>query len=114
LQHQYRTSQQKYQLSADYFTKATRKKYALLDVGRMYQYTNKHDSVYICYPKALGMANDSLEKGACLQEIALNYYSSEQSDSALHYLRATISYPYLRNNRAIRYYKQGALFRSQK
>jgi tetratricopeptide (TPR) repeat protein len=68
LQHQYCTAQQKYQLSADYFKKANRKKYALyalLDVGRMYQYVNRHDSAYSCYCEALGLANDSLEKGAC-------------------------------------------------
>ena len=112
LQNQYHNAQLKYQQAADYFTKADKKKYALyalLDVGRMYQYTNKHDSAYICYRKALGMAGDSLDKGACLQEIALNHYSSERYDSALNYLRKLISFPYLGNNRAIRYYKLGAV-----
>jgi tetratricopeptide (TPR) repeat protein len=112
LQHQYHNARLKYQLSVDCFTKANQKKYtlyALLDVGRMYQYVHKHDSAHSCYRKALSLTGDSLDKGACLQEMALNYYSSEQYDSALHYLRATISYPYLGNNRAIRYYKLGAL-----
>lgn len=112
LQHQYRTAQQKYQLSADYFTKANKKKYALyalLDVGRMYQYVNRHDSAHSCYFKALSLVNDSLDKGACLQEIALNYYSSKRYDSALFYLREIISFPYLGNNRSIRYYKLGAV-----
>ncbi len=112
LQNQYRDAQLKYQQAANYFTKAKAKKYALhalLDVGRMYQYVNKHDSAYSCYRKALGMAGDSLDKGACLQEIALNHYSSEHYDSALNYLRKLISFPYLGNNRAIRYYKLGAV-----
>ncbi len=117
LQHQYRAAQQKYQLSAEYFTKANKKKYALyalLDVGRMYQYVNRHDSAHSCYCKALSLVSDSLDKGACLQEIALNYYSSKQYDSALFYLHEIISFPYLGNNRAIRYYKLGAVLLDMK
>lgn len=112
LQHQYHDAQLKYQLAANYFTKANEKKYALyalLDVGRMYQYTNRHDSAHSYYRKALRIATDSLDRGACLQEIALNHYSSQRYDSALNYLRRLISFPYLGNNRAIRYYKLGAV-----
>ena len=112
LQHQYHNAQLKYQLSVNCFTKANQKKYALhalLDVGRMYQYVEKSDSAHHCYREALSLAVDSLDKGACLQEIALNYYSSEQYDSALFYLRKVIPFPYLGNNRAIRYYKLGAV-----
>jgi len=112
LQHQYHNAQLKYQLAADYFTKADEKRYALhalLDVGRMYQYMNMHTHADSCYRKALGTATDSLDRGACLQEIALNHYSSQRYDSALNYLQRLIPFPYLGNNRAIRYYKLGAV-----
>ena len=106
-QHEYINARVEYKLAHDYFIRSnfqTHALEALLAEGRTYFAVQRYDSASLYYMQALSQSNDSLSTGSCMQEIGQNYYALKQYDSALHFLQPLIKYPYIENNRAIRYY----------
>jgi tetratricopeptide (TPR) repeat protein len=77
--------------------------YSLLYIGRTYHEAKKYTLALSFYNKMLPTTKDSLLRGAVLQELGLNYYDAKQYPKALACLRELIDYPYLENNKAIRY-----------
>ena len=107
IQHDYLNAREEYKQEYEFYNKTSLKRNsleALLAVGRTYFAVHKYDSASIYYKHALRQATDSFTTGSCMQEIGQNYYAHKQYDSALHYLQPIIHYPYIKNNRAIRYY----------
>ena len=113
LQHDYRLSRQKYELSFEYFTKIkyqTLAFYSLLNIGRTYHASGDYKNAQRFYVKVYCYITDSLEKASLLQEIAINFYDYHKYDSAKIYFTKVIHYPYIGNNRAVRYYYFADLF----
>ena len=106
IQRDYSLSRQKYKRSFDYFTKIKIQPqafYSFLNIGRTYHAAGDYTIAQRYYQKGYNNAADSLEKASVLQEIAINFYDRHQFDSALICFRQVIHYPYLGNNRAVRY-----------
>ena len=102
----YALARQKFTTAYPYLVKANSKRlafYSLMHIGRTYRLAYDYKSAQVYYRKILHRANDSIQKGTLLQEIALNFYDAQMLDSALIYLREVVNYPYITNNRAIRY-----------
>ena len=113
VQREYVLSRQKYLQAYALFRKvnnATSAFYSLVDVGRTYSQEKLNANAQVYFKRAFGFAKDSLMKGVALQELGIDYFYSHQPDSALVYLRKVIRYPYLANNRAIRYYYLADLY----
>ena len=113
IQQDYGLARQKYKQAFDNFSRLKLQPLAFnsfLDIGRTYHAAKNYRSALSHYRKVFSQARDSVQRGALLQEIAINYYDNKQYDSALVYLRQVIPYPYIRNNRAIRYYYLADLF----
>lgn len=112
-QRDYSLARKKFKLAYEYFTRLKLQDKAfnlLLDIGRTYHNAKEYRKAQRHYNTLYSQAVDSMQQGALLQEIAINYYSSLKYDSALFYFRKIISYPYILNNRAIRYYYLSDLF----
>jgi tetratricopeptide (TPR) repeat protein len=77
--------------------------YPLLYIGRTYHEAKEYTYALRFYTKMLPTTKDSLLRGAVLQEMGLNYYDAKQYSRALTCLLELIDYPYLENNKAIRY-----------
>jgi len=103
----YRLSREKYRQAYKYFTKAGLQNqafFSLLDIGRSFHAAKEYKNAQTYFRRTLPFARDSLQKGSILQEMAINFYDFHKLDSALVYFRKVIKYPYIGNNRAIRYY----------
>lgn len=112
-QRDYSLARKKFKLSFEYFTRLKLQAMAfnsLLDIGRTYHNAKEYRKAQRHYNTLYSQAVDLMQQGALLQEIAINYYSSLKYDSALLYFRKIIPYPYIRNNRAIRYYYLADLY----
>ena len=112
-QRDYSLARKKFKLAYEYFTRLKLQDKAfnlLLDIGRTYHNAKEYRKAQRHYNTLYSQAVDSMQQGALMQEIAINYYSSLKYDSALFYFRKIISYPYILNNRAIRYYYLSDLF----
>ncbi len=106
-QRDYKLSRQKYTLAHEFYTKAKNQKmafYPLLDIGTSYHAAKDYKKAQDYYRKIYSRPMDSLQKGFLLQEMAINFYDYQKFDSANVYFRQVIHYPYIGNNRAIRYY----------
>jgi tetratricopeptide (TPR) repeat protein len=106
-QRDYINARVEYKQGYHFYSKTALKGHALellLAVGKTYYAAHKFNTATFYYKQALLQATDSMSIGSCMQEIAENFYKQKQYDSALHYLRPLIHYPYIDNNRAIRYY----------
>jgi tetratricopeptide (TPR) repeat protein len=106
IQRDYSLSRQKYIRSFESFTKIKLKPqafYSFLNIGRTYHAAGDYMNAQRYYMKVVGSAVDSLEKASVLQEIAINFYDRHQYDSAMICFRQVIHYPYIGNNRAVRY-----------
>jgi tetratricopeptide (TPR) repeat protein len=106
IQRDYSLSRQKYKHSFDYFTKIKSQPqafYSFLNIGRTYHAAGDYTIAQRFYKKGYNNAADSLEKASVLQEIAINFYDRHQYDSAMICFRQVIHYPYIGNNRAVRY-----------
>ncbi|MDD4992200.1 MAG: tetratricopeptide repeat protein [Paludibacter sp.] len=77
--------------------------YSMLYIGRTYHESKEYTCALSFYTRMLPMSKDSLLRGAVLQELGLNYYDAKQYPKALVCLQEVIDYPYLENNKAIRY-----------
>ena len=103
----YKTSRKKYIHAYHNFIKAGNMKfanYALLDIGRTFSQEKQYRQAQQCYKQAFNAFNDSLGKGASLQEMGVNFSTNKQYDSALVYLKRVIKYPFIANNRSIQYH----------
>lgn len=112
-QRDYSLARKKFKLAYEYFALLELQDKAfnsLLDIGRTYHNAKEYRKAQRHYRTLYSQAVDSMQQGALLQEIAINYYSSLKYDSALFYFRKIIPYPYILNNRAIRYYYLADLF----
>ena len=106
IQRDYSLSRQKYIHAFEAFTKVKLKPqafYSFLNIGRTYHAAGDYTNAQRFYRKVIGSAVDSLEKASVLQEIAINFYDHHQFDSAMICFRQVIHYPYIGNNRAVRY-----------
>jgi len=106
-QRDYKLSRAKFKLAYEYFTEIKYQPQAfssLLFIGRTYHAAKEYGNAQKSYRKVFSHTVDSLQRGALLQEIAINYYDAKKIDSALVYFKQVIRYPYIGNNRAIRYY----------
>ena len=113
VQGEYDSARSKYQLARHYFEERRLQPqafYSLLNIGRTYHAAGEYKKAQQCYTQMLCKSKDSLQQGALYQEIGLNYYSNHQPDSAEKYLKQLINYPYISNNRAIRYYLLARLY----
>jgi len=77
--------------------------YSRLNIGRTYYAAKDYKNAQKYFLSISSLAKDSLQKGALLQEQANNYYKYGKLDTALVYFKEVINYPYIGNNRAIRY-----------
>jgi len=84
--------------------------YALLYIGRTFHEAKDYKKAQIFYQNNISQAKDSIQQGALYFEMGLNFYDSKCLDSALFYLRRVINYPYVTNNRALRYYYLANLY----
>ncbi len=112
LQGEFKSARDKYQLAYHYFNVQglqTQAFYALLNIGRTYHAAREYKKARLFYAQIHCKAKDSILQGALYQEIGLNFYSSHQPDSAEKYLKKVLNYPYISNNRAIRYYLLASL-----
>ena len=103
----YYLSREKYNLAYKYFTKVGLQNqafFALINIGRSFHAAKEYKNAQNYFHKTLPYAKDSLQKGSLLQEIAINFYDYHKFDSAKVYFSQVIKYPYIGNNRAIRYY----------
>ena len=106
IQREYSLARQKYKLSFYYFTKIKFQPqafYSFLNIGRTYHAAKEYIIAQRFYKKGVNNAADSLERASVLQEIAINFYDRHQLDSAMLYFRQVINYPYIGNNKAVRY-----------
>jgi len=106
-QRDYPLARQKYRLAHAFFSRAHDQPhafYALLNIGRTYYAARDYPRAGRYYLQLSPLARDSLQRGALCQETGLNFFKARQYDSALVYLRRVLPYPYIGNNRAIRYY----------
>ena len=113
LQKDYTESLKKYQKSIEYYNQigdTINACYKLIDIGRIYCYMNDYTKARKYYNKALSQTLDSLLQGTAFQEIGITCYKTKQYDSAQHYLRESIKYPYKGTNYAIRCYTLADLF----
>jgi tetratricopeptide (TPR) repeat protein len=112
-QREYIKARQKYLQAYNYYVKAKSKTFAyttLISLGISYSQERKYSKAHYYFEMVEKLTNDSLVKGYALQNLGINFYNSKQYDSALLYLRKSLPYPYLKNNRAIRYYYLADLF----
>jgi len=113
IQRDFKLARKKYIMAFDYFNQMKSQPeafYSFLEIGRTYHNAQNYRNAQHDYQKALAYASDSFQRGALLQEMAINYYDSKRYDSSLHYFRKAIHYPYIENNQAIRYYYLADLF----
>jgi tetratricopeptide (TPR) repeat protein len=106
-------ARQKYTLSYEYFKKSksyVHEYYSLIDIGISFSHTHDYKTAQGYYHKVYSLANDSMIKGAALDQIGRCYYDANQIDSAFFYLRKVLYYPYLGYNRAKRYNYIASLF----
>ena len=106
IQNDYVPARRKYRMAYACFRKAgfqPQSFYALLNIGRTYAAAKAYNVAKRYYRQLVPLAKDSMQQGALLQEMGLNYYHSGRFDSAIFYLRQVIRYPYLGYNRAVRY-----------
>jgi len=112
-QREYNQATKKYIQAYSYFKKANLSSsafYSLINVGKSYSQAKLYSKAQPYFYKVYRETKDSIIKGFAIQDIGINYYKSKQNDSALFYLRKSLPYPYLMNNRAIRYYYLADLF----
>jgi len=106
IQNDYVQARLKYELAYKYFIKAKNKIlafYTLLTKGRTYYLAKEYKKAEIYYRKIVPQYGDSVQHAALFQEIGLNFYAAKNLDSALFILRRIKNYPYIGNNKAIRY-----------
>lgn len=107
LQKDYANARTKFYQSYLHFSKAKQQMYAfyaLLSLGETFHYAREYKRAEKYYRQLLTRAKDSLQRGSLYQDMGLNFYKAGATDSALHYFRTILPYPYLKNNKALRYY----------
>jgi hypothetical protein len=78
--------------------------YSLIDIGRTYNEPNTFKIAGKYFKAVIGRTKDSLIVASSYQEIGLNFIRLKQYDSAVFYIKKIADYPYIKNNKAIRYY----------
>ncbi|MFT3754269.1 MAG: hypothetical protein QM800_15815 [Paludibacter sp.] len=113
IQRDFSLARQKFKIAYSCFEKDSLQPmafYALLYVGRTYYEAHDYRKAGLVYQRILTRARDSIQQGVLLQEMGLNFYDYKKPDSAIVYFRKAIHYPYIKNNRAIRYYFLSRLY----
>ena len=113
IQGDYKVAREKYQNAYTCFKEAKFQPqafYSLLNIGRTYHEAKDYKTAQAYYQKIIPQAKDSLQQGALFQEIGLNFYDFNKSDSALNYFRRILTYPYITYNKAIRYCLLSSLY----
>jgi len=113
IQIDYTEALKKYQEAMNYYKKAgdtVEASYKVIDIGRMYRFLKDYKKAHFFYTKALNQTSDSLLQGSAYQEIGINYYKAQINDSAQHFLKKSLQYPFKGTNYAIRCYILAELF----
>jgi len=113
LQKDYLQARQKFIASYRNFKLAKQQIYAsysVIDIGKTYYFMKEYPKAQRYFHKVFSTAKDSLTLGAAIDEVGLCYYKSKQHDSALVNFRKAIHYPYIGNNKSIRYYYLANLY----
>ncbi|MDD4968087.1 MAG: hypothetical protein PHT07_01515 [Paludibacter sp.] len=113
LQKDYLQARQKFIVSYKNFKLAKQSIYAcysVIDIGKTYYFMKEYPKAQQYFHKVYSTAKDSLTLGAAIDEVGLCYYKSKQNDSALVYFQKVIHYPYIGNNKSIRYYYLANLY----
>jgi tetratricopeptide (TPR) repeat protein len=113
LQKDYLQARQKFILSYKNFKLAKQQIYAyysVIDIGKTYYFMKEYHTAQQYFHKVYSSAKDSLTLGAAIDEVGLCYYKSKQYDSARVYFQKVIHYPYIGNNKSIRYYYLANLY----
>lgn len=118
VQKNYRQAATYYQQALDAYHQAENpllEAYTLLDMGdnqNLMCDTAPNELSY--YRLALKMATDSALVGNAYQRIGLSYYHNRQHDSACHYLRKSLAYPYYGEEQSARLLFLGRSFKATK
>lgn len=112
-QQQYSQAREKYQQATKYFAKAQKKNaiyYSMLDIGVTYRCTKEFKIALKYCHNVITQTNDSILLGIAYQEIGNIYMTSEQPDSAIHYLRMSLQYPAKETDYAVRNYSLASVY----
>lgn len=78
--------------------------------GWVYLALEDYDAAISSSKKALEITTDSMVIGDVLHDIGTGYYFKDQPDSAIYYMRQSLTYPYFDTNGASRYYSLGNVY----
>jgi tetratricopeptide (TPR) repeat protein len=112
-QKEFAKARQKYIKAYNFYLKANSVYFAtttLLSFGITYSDEKQYKEAQKCFYRVYFHTKDSLIKGLAIQNLGINYYALKQYDSALNYLRKSLSFPYIQTNMAIRYYYLADLY----
>lgn len=107
IQNEYKEARLKFERSIFYLNKAKKTDMALLkiiDIGNAYRVEKKYSEANNCFRDVLTKTSDSILIGITYQEIGANFFISGNSDSAVYYIKKSISYPCEENDQSIRFY----------
>jgi tetratricopeptide (TPR) repeat protein len=108
IQNEFKEARDKYSISIKYCNASGREKeaqYRRLDIGKTYRSESDYKTAHDIFDSVFDSAIDSVLSGIALQEIGINYFFRDNYDSAVYYLKRSLSFPYIRYNQSIRYYK---------
>lgn len=97
----------KFEKAKKYFEKAKKESQALLkqiDIGKTYRIEKNYKKAKKYFIDVLNETNDSSLIGITLQELGGNFFLSGSYDSAVHYLKKSILFPFKENDQSIRFY----------
>ena len=117
IQGDYKVAREKYQKAYQYFKEAKFQPqafYSLLNIGRTYYQAKDYKTAQAYYRKIESETNDSVQVGELFQEMGLSFYKSNNIDSALHYFKKSLDYPYIGINHALCYSNLADLYFSVK
>ena len=112
-QKEYATARKKYCEAYNLYLKAKSVYFAnttLLSIGITFSNEKQYKKAQKYFYRVYQNTNDSLTKGLAIQNLGINYYALKQFDSALYYLRKSLSFPYIQTNMAIRNYYLADLY----
>lgn len=112
-QQQYKQAREKYHQAIKYFAKVQKKNaicYSMLGIGATYKYTKEFNIALKYCHTVIAQTKDSILLGVAYQEIGNIYMTSEQPDSAIHYLRKSLQYPAKETEYSFRNYSLASVY----
>jgi tetratricopeptide (TPR) repeat protein len=106
-QNELEDARSKFEKAIVFFEKAKKENQALLkhlDIGKSYRIEKKYSKAKETFISVINKTKDSLLIGIAIQEIGANFFISENYDSAIHYLKKSIKYPFMDKDQSIRHF----------